>query len=81
MEINLVFEGVKFMVIGMTVVFAFLVLMIIAISIQAKVVNRFFPEKAGSAPRPMPTAAAKADDNSVIAAIMGAVKAHKKKHN
>ena len=81
MELDLVFEGVKFMIIGMTVVFAFLVLMVIAISIQAKIVNRFFPEKAVSTPKPVPTAAATADNGSVIAAIMGAVKAHKKKHN
>ena len=78
MELNLVAEGAKFMVIGMTVVFSFLVLMVIAIMIQAKIVNRFFPEKPASQPKP--TSAAPSDDSAVIAAIMGAVQAFKNKH-
>jgi len=79
MEINLVAEGIKFMVIGMTVVFAFLVLMVFAIRVQAWIVNRFFPEKPVEH-KPLSSAVA-ADDDGVIAAIMGAVKAFKNKHD
>ena len=82
MEINLVAEGVKFMIIGMTVVFAFLVLMVVAISLQAKIVNRFFPEKKpASTPKSSGGSVGSVDDASVVAAIMGAVKAYKNKHN
>lgn len=81
MEIDLVAEGVKFMIIGMTVVFGFLVLMVLAISVQAKIVNRFFPEKPASTPKAGGPAAGSVDDASVVAAIMGAVKAYKNKHN
>ncbi len=80
MELDLVAEGIKFMIIGMTVVFGFLILMVVAISIQAKIVNRFFPEKPASTPKAAP-AAGSVDDASVVAAIMGAVKAFKNKHN
>ena len=81
MEINLVAEGAKFMIIGMTVVFAFLVMMVFAIMLQAKIVNRFFPEKPASTPKSSGTSTGSVDDASVVAAIMGAVKAYKNKHN
>ena len=80
MELDLVAEGIKFMVIGMSVVFAFLILMVIAISLQAKIVNRFFPEKPVSTPK-SGSQAGSVDDAGVVAAIMGAVKAYKNKHN
>jgi oxaloacetate decarboxylase gamma subunit len=78
MEIDFVAEGVKFMIIGMTVVFSFLVLMVFAIKVQAWIVNRFFPEKVVE-PKAV-SSSASSDDASVIAAIMGAVKAFKNKH-
>ena len=76
---DFVAEGVKFMVIGMTVVFSFLVLMVFAIHVQAWIVNRFFPEKPVE-PKPL-SSAVTADDAGVIAAIMGAVKAFKNKQD
>lgn len=79
MEIDLVAEGAKFMIIGMTVVFGFLVLMVLAITIQAKIVNRFFPEKP-AAPK-APAAVSSGDDASVIAAITGAIQSFRNKHN
>jgi len=83
MELNLVAEGAKFMVIGMTVVYAFLILMVIAIQIQAKIVNRFFPEKKVVPQKPVANQNQKSinNDDSVVAAIMGAIKAFKNKHN
>jgi oxaloacetate decarboxylase gamma subunit len=79
MEIDLVAEGLKFMVIGMSVVFIFLVLMVVAINIQAKIVNRFFPEKAVEPKKPAAQPAG--SDSQVIAAIMGAIQSYRNKHN
>ncbi len=77
MEINLVAEGAKFMVIGMSVVFAFLVMMVFAIKFQAMIVGRFFPEKPAAPKVTAPSASG--NDGALVAAIMGAVKAYKNK--
>ena len=50
MEINLVAEGAKFMVFGMSVVFMFLVLLVGVLNIQGKVLTKYFPPK----PKPVP---------------------------
>jgi len=46
MEIDLVGEGLKFMVLGMTIVFAFLFVLVQVVKLQAMIINKFFPEKA-----------------------------------
>ena len=45
MEINLIAESVKFMFLGMGVVFAFLTIMIFVLKAQGAILTRFFPEK------------------------------------
>jgi len=45
METNLIMEGFKFMVLGMTTVYLFLMLMILVMKIVSKVVNTYFPQK------------------------------------
>lgn len=45
METHLVIESVKFMILGMTVVFIFLSTLVWLMGFQAKLLNRFFPEK------------------------------------
>jgi len=45
METNLIMEGFKFMVLGMTTVYLFLLLMILVMKIVSKIVNRYFPQK------------------------------------
>jgi oxaloacetate decarboxylase gamma subunit len=50
MEIDLVSEGLKFMVLGMMVVFVFLVILVQVMKLQAKIINKYFPEKAPEAP-------------------------------
>ncbi len=42
---NIVAQGFNFMLVGMGVVFAFLVLMIITMSIASKIITSLFPEK------------------------------------
>ena len=50
MEINLVEEGIKFMALGMTIVFVFLLVLVQVMKLQAKIINKFFPEKAPETP-------------------------------
>ena len=50
MEIDLVGEGLKFMVLGMAIVFAFLLVLVQVVKLQAMIINKFFPAKAPEAP-------------------------------
>ncbi|HEY9128259.1 MAG TPA: OadG family protein, partial [Sulfurovum sp.] len=50
MEINLVGESLKFMVLGMLIVFVFLVIMVQVMKLQAKILNKYSPEKVVEAP-------------------------------
>ena len=75
MEVNLVTEGLKFMVLGMVTVFLFLILMVVILHFQAKLINKFFPQKVVSTPsRPTSTqASSKKDDKALVAAITAAI--------
>ena len=42
---NMVAQGFNFMLVGMGVVFGFLILMIIVMSISSKIITNLFPEK------------------------------------
>lgn len=74
MEINLVGESLKFMVLGMAIVLVFLLLLVEIMKLQAKIINKFFPEKA---PKVVP--APKDNNNNAtqeahhVAAIVAAV--------
>jgi oxaloacetate decarboxylase gamma subunit len=50
MEYSLVGEGLKFMVLGMLIVFAFLIVLVQVMKLQAKLINKYFPEKAPEVP-------------------------------
>jgi oxaloacetate decarboxylase gamma subunit len=73
MEVNLVTEGLKFMIIGMSVVFGFLTMLVFVLKIQAKVLNTLFP------PKPVEIVKKKViqNDDKVIAAIALAVTKYK----
>ena len=74
MEINLVTEGFKFMVLGMVTVFLFLVLMVIVLNFQSKLLNKFFPPKAvAPTPSSAPKSAVKTDESALVAAITAAI--------
>jgi oxaloacetate decarboxylase gamma subunit len=45
MEINLIAESVKFLILGMSTVFMFLVLMVFVLELQSKIIMKFFPPK------------------------------------
>ncbi len=74
METNLIIEAGKFMALGMGIVFLFLIVMINALKLQAKLIGKYFPEK-----KVTPKAAASSTSNNTakMAAIVAAVQHHK----
>jgi len=72
---NLVFEGFKFMLLGMGTVFTFLTLMIIAMNIQSYIIHKFFPEPVATTPD---SSAKNGKNNGAkVAAISAAINHHK----
>jgi len=76
MEINLVAEGLKFMVLGMGVVFVFLALLVQMMKWQAVIIAKYFPPK--TPPTPVYTPAD--DESARVAAIIAAVSEYRKQH-
>jgi len=77
MEYSLVGESLKFMVLGMLIVFVFLVVLVQVMKLQAKIINRYFPEKEPVAPTPDITGSD--EDARRTAAIIAAVTEFRKK--
>ena len=75
METNLIVEAVKFMVLGMGIVFAFLIIMVYALKFQAKIIGKYFPEKKASPAKSQTTTTN--NNTTKIAAIVAAVQHHK----
>ncbi|WP_428026603.1 OadG family protein [Arcobacter sp.] len=77
METNLVMEALKFMVLGMGIVYAFLIIMVFALKAQAALIGKFFPEKDNlkTAKRVQPSVAT-SDTAKKIAAISAAIQHH-----
>jgi len=76
MEINLIAETLKFLVLGMSTVFMFLVLMVFVLNLQSKIIMKFFPqqEEASTQNRPIP----QRGNLAVIAAIAASLQSYKK---
>ncbi len=76
---NLVGESIKFMILGMGIVYVLLALIVILTNIQAKIVAKYFPDKPKET-KSVKTAqsVSKADDGAVVAAIVAAITAYKK---
>ncbi|AXH09743.1 sodium pump decarboxylase subunit gamma [Malaciobacter halophilus] len=75
MEENLIVEALKFMVLGMGVVFSFLIILIFVLKGQAALLSKYFPEKEKQ-PAKKPQAPA-ASNSAKVAAIIAAVQHHK----
>jgi oxaloacetate decarboxylase gamma subunit len=71
-EVNYIAEAFKFMVLGMGVVFIFLVVLVLFIKLQAFLINKYFPE---TTPKPSasPVATTSDDEQRTVAAIIAAV--------
>ena len=82
MEVNLISEGLKFMVLGMTTVVLFLLLMIFVVNLQAKIIQKYFPPKPKSASKSSASRAVSGgtqDNSEVIAVITAAITDFKKR--
>lgn len=78
---NLVEEGIKFMILGMGTVMVFLIMLIGLMVVQAKFIEKFFPEKSKVVSNNTPSTpkVSKTDDNKKIAAIIGAIQMYNQK--
>ncbi len=76
MDINLVAEALKFMVLGMGIVFVFLALLVQIMKWQAGLTAKYFSPK--SSPAPIYTPAD--DEEARTAAIIAAVTEYRKTH-
>jgi oxaloacetate decarboxylase gamma subunit len=77
MEYSLVGEGLKFMVLGMLIVFVFLIVLVQVMKLQAKIINKYFPEKAPEVPTSSSSSNAEQDAHHV-AAIVAAISEFRK---
>jgi oxaloacetate decarboxylase gamma subunit len=80
MEINLIAESIKFMFLGMGVVFAFLTIMIFVLKAQGAILTKFFPQeekKVNIIPQSNSVNTTTNTEAAKIAAIVAAVQHHK----
>ena len=77
MEVNLVEEGVKFMILGMSIVFVFLTIMIAVMNIMSKIIHKYFPEPDPVQP-PVVVGSTGIEKKKVVAAIVAAIMEDKK---
>jgi len=70
MEVNLVAEGFKFMILGMFVVLVFLLILVELMKLQARLINKYFPDKTPAIRTPQPSAD---EESKRVAAIIAAV--------
>ena len=78
MEVNLIVEAFKFLVLGMSTVFMFLVLMVLVVELQSKIILKYFPQKEAIEPYPQVSQKVPKKDNlAIIAAIATSIKIYK----
>ncbi len=70
-------SGIELMLIGMSIVFAFLAMLVFAIEAMSSLVQRYFPE----IPGPHKSTATHTSDTGTIAAIAAAVHQYRNKHH
>ena len=72
MEYSLVGESLKFMVLGMLIVFAFLAILVQVMKIQAKIIGKYFKEEAPAVKKPVVNNDSE-EESRRVAAIIAAV--------
>ncbi|MBP6324381.1 MAG: OadG family protein [Sulfurospirillum sp.] len=77
MEINLIAETVKFLILGMSTVFMFLILMVFVLEIQSKIITKFFPQKKEEISHANAVSHKAQHHLAVVAAIVASIKSHK----
>jgi len=73
MEVNNIMEALKFMVLGMGVVFLFLFILVKVVELQASLIAKYFPENTPKTPVTPAGNAADADENQRVAAVIAAI--------
>ena len=77
MEINLINEALKFMMLGMGVVFTFLVIMIVLLKILGNILPKLFPDKKENSVQAKPMSnKGSTNQDTKIAAISAAIQHH-----
>jgi len=71
-EVNYVVEALKFMVLGMGVVFLFLFILVKVVELQAALIAKYFPENTSKTPA-TPAGNTTDDEQRKVAAIIAAV--------
>ncbi|MBP1680605.1 MAG: putative oxaloacetate decarboxylase alpha chain [Proteobacteria bacterium] len=80
MEVNLIVETLKFLVLGMSTVFMFLALMVVVLELQAKIIMKYFPPpKENSLVSNSTQELFQKGNFSVVAAIAASIRSYKKK--
>lgn len=80
MEVNLIVETLKFLVLGMSTVFMFLALMVVVLELQAKIILKYFPpqKESVSVGNSIPELSQK-NNFAVVAAIAASIRSYNKK--
>ena len=71
-EVNYVVEALKFMALGMGVVFMFLFILVKVVELQAKLIEKYLPEDTSQTPTAL-VGNVTEDENRRVAAIIAAV--------
>jgi len=76
MEMHIVGESIKFMILGMLIVFAFLFVLVEVMKLQAKIINKYFSSEKKPIKKTTTTPTTNVDDEDEaarVAAIIAAV--------
>ncbi|WP_292658409.1 OadG family protein [Nitratifractor sp.] len=79
MEVHLVSESIKFMILGMGIVFIFLYILVLLMRLQAWVIARYFPERS-SVSGERAASSAEEEERARVAAIVAAVAEYRRSH-
>ncbi len=77
-DVNLITEALKFMALGMGIVFTFLVIMIFALKLQASLISRILKEDSKLS-KTQHRKSSNTDDSNITAAITAAIIFHNNK--
>jgi len=72
-EVNNVMEALKFMVLGMGVVFLFLFILVKVVELQASLIAKYFPENTPKTPATPVGNTTDEDENRRVAAVIAAI--------
>jgi len=75
-DINLIQEALKFMLLGMGIVFMFLYIMVLVVKMQHYIIHKYFPTKAESV---IEDKKSSTSSTKIIAAITAAIEYHQDK--